>query len=97
MLGKLPVLGRPTKLDNSRARAYCAYSRCGRGVVRTFFLSHLSLTSLFSLPLSGRRPDMKYRLKGPLKPKLPTTQKGIAVLTTPRTNDTLVYLFNFWS
>ena len=29
MLGKLPVSGRPTKLDNSRARAYCACSRCG--------------------------------------------------------------------
>ena len=24
MLGKLPVLGRPANLDNSRARAYCA-------------------------------------------------------------------------
>ena len=27
--GKLSVPGRPTKLNYSRARAYCAYSRCG--------------------------------------------------------------------
>ena len=51
VLGKLAVLGRPTILDFSRARAYCACSRCGWGVVWTFFLSDLSL--LF-LPLSGR-------------------------------------------
>ena len=30
--GKLPVPGRPTYLDNSRARAYCTYSRCGSGM-----------------------------------------------------------------
>ena len=29
--GKLPVPGRPTNLDYSRARAYCAYNRCGWG------------------------------------------------------------------
>ena len=31
VLGKLPVPGRPTNLDYSRTRAYCAYSRCGWG------------------------------------------------------------------
>ena len=36
--GILSVLGRPTNLDNSRARAYCACSRYGLG----FFLSRLS-------------------------------------------------------
>ena len=62
MLGKLPVPGRPTNLDYSRARAYCACSRCvgggggGEGVDWTFFLS--SSTPLFLLPLSGRRPDI---------------------------------------
>ena len=44
VLDKLPVLGRPTNLDNSRARAYCAYSRCGRGL-----FGHFSL--IFSFPL----------------------------------------------
>ena len=39
--GKLTVPGRPTNLDNGRARAYCACSRCGWGVVWTFFLSSI--------------------------------------------------------
>ena len=32
VLGKLPVPGRPTNLAYSRARAYCAFSRCGWGL-----------------------------------------------------------------
>ena len=55
VLGKLPVPGRPTNLDRSGARAYCACSRCGLGVVWTFFLS---IIYLLFLPLSGRRPDV---------------------------------------
>ena len=39
VLGKLPVPGRPTNLDFSRARAYCACSRCGWGLFGRFFLS----------------------------------------------------------
>ena len=56
VLGKLPVPGRPTNLDNSRARAYCSCCRCGRGLFGHCFLS--SIASLFFLPLSGRRPDI---------------------------------------
>ena len=56
VLGKLPVPGHLINLDYRRARAYCACSRCGWGVVWTFFLS--AITSLFFLPLSGRRPDI---------------------------------------
>ena len=56
MLGKVPVPGRPTNLDYSRARAYCACSRCGWGLFGHFFLS--SIASLSFLPLSGRRPDI---------------------------------------
>ena len=41
MLSKLSVPGRPTNLDNSRARAYCACGRCGWGWFGYFF-SHLS-------------------------------------------------------
>ena len=55
VLGKLPVPGRPAYFDESRARAYCACSRCGRGCL-DIFLS--SIISLFFLPLSGRRPDI---------------------------------------
>ena len=50
VLGKLPVPGRPTILGESRARAYCACSRCGWGVVWTFFLSSI----LSSLSWGGR-------------------------------------------
>ena len=56
VLGKLSVPGRPTSLDDSRARAYCACSRCGWGLFGHFFPS--SIFSLFSLPLFGRRPDI---------------------------------------
>ena len=55
MLGKLSVPGRPTNLDDSRARAYCACSRVRVGAVWTFFLSSIFL---FSVSLSGRRPDI---------------------------------------
>ena len=44
VLGKLSVPERPTNLDNSRARAYCACSRCGLGL----FVDIFSLVYLFS-------------------------------------------------
>ena len=56
VLGKLSVPGCPTSLDDSRARAYCACSRCGWGLFETFLLS--SILSLLFLPLFGRRPDI---------------------------------------
>ena len=42
--------GRPTNLDNVRARAYCACSRCGRGLFGRFF-SCQSFPSSFSFSL----------------------------------------------
>ena len=48
VLGNLPVPGRSTYLDNSRARAYCACSRCGWGLFGHFF-SRLSFLCSFSL------------------------------------------------
>ena len=56
VLGKLPVSGCPINLDWSRARDYCACSRCGWELFWRFFLS--SMISLFFLPLSGKRPDI---------------------------------------
>ena len=44
-------------LDDSRARAYCACSKCGWGFVRTFLLSSI-FSSLLFLPLFGRRLDI---------------------------------------
>ena len=55
VLGKLSVPGRPTYLDNSRARAYCACSRCGLELFGYFF-SRVSF--LFSFSLSGRWADI---------------------------------------
>ena len=47
--GQRPVVlaarGRPTNLDNGRARAYCVYSRCELGLFGYFFLS--PIISLF--------------------------------------------------
>ena len=57
VLGKLPVPGRPTNFDKSRARAYCACSRCGWGLFGLFY-SRLSFLFSLSLSLSGRRPDI---------------------------------------
>ena len=47
VLGKLSVPGRPTNLDNSRAMANCACSRCERGLFLIFFsiIYHVSLPS----------------------------------------------------
>ena len=39
--GKLSEPRRPTNLDNSRARAYCACSRCGGGCLDIFKFVHL--------------------------------------------------------
>ena len=51
MLGKLPVPGRPTNLDYSRAGAYCACSGCGWGLFG-HFCSRLSF--FFSFSAGGR-------------------------------------------
>ena len=57
VLGKLPVPGRPTSLDNSRARAYCSCSRCGWGCLDIF---------TFIYPFSFLSPSLwettRYRL-----------------------------------
>ena len=41
VLGKLSVLRHPTNLDNSRARAYFACSRCGWGCLDIFKFVYL--------------------------------------------------------
>ena len=78
VVGKLPVPGRPTYLDYSRARAYCACSRCGWGVVWTFFL--YSFSTLSPSLWETARYRLKYCLKGPLNPKQPTNQNQLIVL-----------------
>ena len=64
VLGKLPVPGRPTNVDYSRARANYACSRCG-----WLLFGHFSLIyHFFFLSPSlweTARYRLKYRLKGP--------------------------------
>ena len=51
VLAKLPVTGASiTKVDYSMAMAYCAYSRCGWGLLGDFY-SRLSFHFSFSLSL----------------------------------------------
>ena len=52
VLGKIPVLGRPTDLG----KGLLCLQKVRVGVVWTFFLSYI--ISLFFLPLYGRRPDI---------------------------------------
>ena len=53
VLCKFSVPGRPTNLDNRRARAFCACSRCGWGLFGHFFSP---LSFLFSSPSLGDEP-----------------------------------------
>ena len=74
--GKLPVPGRPTNLDDSRARAYCACSRCGGGCLDIFTLNYPFFLLSPSL-WEAARYRLKYCLKGPLNPKQPTNQRTV--------------------
>ena len=55
MLGKFPVPGRLTNLDESRTKVYCPCSGCGWGLFGNLF-SRLSF--LFSFSLSWRQLDI---------------------------------------
>ena len=73
VLGKLPVPVRPTNLDHSRARAYCACSGCGWGLFGIFSLVY-PFSFLSPSLWETARYRLKYCLKGPLRPKQPTNQ-----------------------
>ena len=73
MLGNLPVPGRPTNLDYSRARACCACSRCGWGLFGHFF-SHLSFLSSFSFSLGDGTIWTEILSQRAVKPKQPSNQ-----------------------
>ena len=68
VLGKLLAPGRPTTLDTSRARAYCAYSRWGL-FGRFSLVYHFSFLSPSLWETARYR--LKYCLKGRLSPKQP--------------------------
>ena len=77
VLGKLSVPGRPTSLNDSREKAYCACSRCGWGFVWTFLLSSVFFSFLSPSLWETARYRLRYCLKGPLNPKQPTNQPTI--------------------
>ena len=88
MLGKLPVLGRPTNLDHSRARAYCACSRCGWGLFG-IFLSHLSFLSSVSLSLGDGPIETEILSQRAVKPKTtnqPTNLKDVSCVKWVQTS-----------
>ena len=68
VLGKLPVPGRPTYLDYSRAKAYCACGGAGGGCLDDFSLIYHFFFFSPSLLVTARY-RLKYCLKGPLSPK----------------------------
>ena len=90
VLGELPVPGRPTHSDYGRERAYCTCSRCGWGIVWTFFLS--SIISLFPSPSlwETARYRLKYCLEGPLSPQ--TTNQKPTESTSSRLHRPLIQL-----
>ena len=73
VLDRLPVPGRPTYLDKSRARACCSCSRCGWGLFGYFSLVY-HFTFLSPSLLETAQYRLKYCLKGPLRTKQPTNQ-----------------------
>ena len=77
VLGKLPVPGRPTDLDYSRARAYCACS--GWGLFGHFFSLVYHFFFLSPSLWETARYRLKYCLKGPLMPKQPTNQTWMSL------------------
>ena len=56
--GSLPLLGHPTALAYSRARACCSCSRCGMGGLFSCFFSSLSYLSFSNASSVGRRLDI---------------------------------------
>ena len=68
VLGKLPVPGCPTNLDYSRARAYCACSRCWLGWFG-HFCSLLSFLCSFSLSLGDGLIQTEILSQRAVKPK----------------------------
>ena len=90
VLDKLPVSGRPSNLGHSRAKAYCACSRCGWGLFGHFF-SCLSFLSSFSLSLGGGLIETEILSQRAVKPNstnLPTNFSLPVLTVYPETTNT---------
>ena len=81
MLGKLPMPGRPTNMDYSRARAYCACSGCGWGLFGHFY-SRLSFLFSFSLSLGDGPIQTEILSQRAVKPKTTNQPNYFSVTLT---------------
>ena len=87
VVDKLSVPVHPPDMDNSRARAYCACSKCGGGIRSFFFLvCHFSLLSPSLREMARYR--LKYCLKWPLSPNQPTNQLFLLPRKAPENSET---------
>ena len=68
VLGKLSMPGHPTNLDNSRARAFCACSKCGWKLFG-HFISRLSFLSSASQSLRDGPIQIEILSQRAVKPK----------------------------
>ena len=74
--------GASYNLDYSRARAYCACSRCGWGCLDIFSLVY-HFSFLTPSVWETARFRLKYCLKGPLSPNQPTNQPTMLAMWPP--------------
>ena len=74
VLGTFLVVGRPTNLDNSRARGCCACSRCRGGGLFGHFSSLLSFLFYFTLFLGDGPIKTEILSHRPLSPNQSTSQ-----------------------
>ena len=80
VLGKLPVPGRPTILITVGQGPTALAAGAGRGCLGIFSLIY-PISILSPSLWETARYRLKYCLKGPLNPKQPTNQPGLAVLS----------------
>ena len=94
VLGKLPVPGRPTaNFYYSRARAHCAYSRCGWGLFGHFYSRRGwsgGAMVLGKLPVPGRPTILITVRQGPIALAVGAGGVGLDIFT-------LIYPFSSFS
>ena len=77
VLGKLPVPGRPTNMDDGKARAYCA---CGLGLLWTLFTFAYHFSFISPSLWETAKYRLKYYIKWPLSPNQPTNNFSEGVI-----------------
>ena len=94
VLGKLPVLGRPTIWMMVGQGPIALAVGAGGGLFRHFHFS-LSFSPLSLSLWENVRYRLKYYVKGPLKPKQPDNQPTISIFVSQYTTYSLSVL-SYW-